>query len=151
AEELKGSLLVLTTSSPDKRDIYRLLFSSHNKTDHQAGLNLFYSDSGALGIAPRKTPEQTGHYEGNLSEKAAQQIARLQDEQTRQKIRLQLMAGGKQEFDPTRINIMGMTEDSGWKLIFDNPDQEKAFVEHIKQKLETKIRDKDRWLSDKLH
>ena len=39
-KELKGSLLVLTTSSPDKRDIYRQLFSSHAKDEnHFAGLD----------------------------------------------------------------------------------------------------------------
>lgn len=152
ARELKGSLLVLTTSSPDKRDIYRLLFSSHAKdANHHAGLDFFYTDSGALGIAPRKTREQTGGYEGNLDEKALQQLNTLQDSQVQQNIRLKLMAGADNEFNPQKINIIGMTEDSGWELKFNNEETEKKFVEIIIRELKPKLREQDYWLLEKLH
>jgi len=150
---LKGSLLVLTTSSPDKRDIYRLLFTSHAKgkkgehDEHHAGLNLFYTDSGSLGIAPRKTEEKTGAYEGNLDEKALQQLQILGEQQ--KKVRHSLRH--QSEFDADEVKIVGMTEDSGWKLIFDDKEQERQFVEAIIRKLKPKLRAEDEWLISTLH
>ncbi len=152
AKELKGSVLILTTSSPDKRDIYRELFSSHARDkDHHAGLDLYFTDSGALGIVPRKTPEQTGEYNGNLDEKSKQQLAILQDPTIQQNIRLKLKNGRDNEFDAEKVNIIGMTEDSGWELKFDNSKIQKQFIEKIIEKLRPELREKDNWLIDKLH
>ncbi|MFW0777570.1 MAG: hypothetical protein ACN2B6_07625 [Rickettsiales bacterium] len=142
---LRGSLLVLTTSSPDKRDIYRELFSAHAKEEnHQAGLDIYYTDSGALGIAPRKTPEQTGDYGGNLDEKALQQMQLLEDKDIHERIRHRLK--GNTEFDSEKINIVGMTEDSGWTLIFDDKNTEKKFIEAVKKRWEPQLREQDKWM-----
>lgn len=155
--ELKGSLLVLATSSPDKREIYRDFFINHDKVNdpsnraenHKAGLDLFFADSGALGIAPRKTPEKTGLYAGNLDEKVKQQMATLSDREVQENIRLKLKAAGGNAFDPEKINIMGMTEDSGMELIFKDDKTRRAFIDKIVDKIKPKLREQDYWLVDK--
>ncbi|MEZ5691237.1 MAG: hypothetical protein R3D71_06200 [Rickettsiales bacterium] len=150
-QELKNSVLILNTSSPDKRDIYREMFSSHNKgSDHHAGLDLFFTDSGSLGIVPRKTPEETGKYDGNLAEKSVQLLETLKENTIQQNIRLKLENGGTNEFDPKTVNIMGMTEDSGWKITFKDKNTEKKFVEKITKKIKPKLREKDQWLLNEI-
>lgn len=150
-QELKGSVLILSTSSPDKRDIYREMFSSHNKgSDHYAGLDLFFTDSGALGIVPRKTPEKTGDYGGNLDEKSVQQIEMLKDKAVQKDIRSKLQNGGSNEFDYKTVNLMGMTEDSGWKLTFENKNIERKFIDKITEKIKPRLREKDYWLLKKI-
>lgn len=149
--ELKGSMLILSTSSPDKRDIYRELFSSHAKdADHHAGLDLYYTDSGALGIAPRKTPEQTGDYHGNLKEKAILQLEGLRDETVQQSIRSRLASSARNEFDPETVKIIGMTEDSGWSIAFDNKVTQAKFIDAMQNELRPILRERDLWLIEKM-
>lgn len=147
ARELKGSLLILSTSSAEKRDIYRRLFSLLGKERNgAAGLDLYFTDSGALGITPSKTAEKTGFYKGNLDEKAAQQIATLRASES--KIRSNVFS--QNGIDSKTINIMGMTEDHGWKMVFDDEAIERKFVDRIKEKFASKLRQQDRWIIEKL-
>lgn len=150
AQELKHSLLILSTSSPDKREIYRGLFSSHGKKEHHAGLELYYTDSGALGIAPRKTAEMTNTYKGNLWEKAYQQLLYLQNTEYQERIRLKLDSHG-QNFKADEVNIVGMTEDSGWSIDFKDDAQKAQFIDIITREMKPKLRERDSWLLDKLH
>lgn len=145
--ELKGSLLLLTTSSPDKRVQYKRLFTSLDKKNKTAGIDAFIADSGAFGIAPTKTPEKTGNYQGNLDEKALLQLGMLREKSVTQAIRSRL---GANDFDATHINIMGMTEDSGWEIAFDSPDQKQNFIHEIKIIVAPLLRTRDQWLLDKL-
>ncbi|NBO18147.1 MAG: hypothetical protein EBV03_02785, partial [Proteobacteria bacterium] len=160
AKELKDSLLVLTTSSPDKRDLYRRLISGLGKdATHHAGLQLFFTDSGALGLPPRKTPEKTGIYAGNLDEKVKQQLATLSDQDVQRAIREDKLISqardlhdvNRNQFDPKTVNIMGMTEDSGMELVFKDKETERKFIDVIIRELKPKLRDQDMWLLDKLH
>lgn len=147
ADELKGSLLILSTSSPDKRDIYRLLISSHAKEDHHAGLNVYYTDSGALDIPPRKTPEADSDYEKHVFEKSNAQMDALKEQDDL--IRYKIAADG-QKFDPDDIKIVGVTEDSGWKQAFDDPSLEKKFIDLVIKELKPKIRKQNHYLLNDL-
>lgn len=158
AEELKGCLLVLTTSSPDKRKIYRQMFSAHDlDVNGKAGLDLFFTDSGSLGIPPIKTPEQSGDYFGNLREKAELQLANLRSMETQNKVRSRLAPAGKHkgaernQLDPNAIRILGLTEDSGWALKFEDKETERRFIDTIVRDLKPKLRQQDYWLLAKLH
>lgn len=160
AQELQDSLLVLSTSSPDKRDLYRRLISQLGMdTNYHAGLRVLFTDSGALGLPPRKTPEKTGVYAENLDEKAKQQLATLSDPAVEKDIRERKllpqkrndMDTGHNEFDPKTINILGMTEDSGMELVFKDKATERQFIDIIIRELKPKLRAQDGWLLEKLH
>ncbi len=150
--ELLHSIIVLSTSSPDKRDIYRLLFSELGKDDeHYAGLNAYFTDSGSLGIATRKTTEMTNDYDGNLGEKRDQQLKVLEDPGINELIGLKLHAVPNKLWGEDGIKVMGMTEDSGWQLVFEDAQTEKAFIDIIVRDLAPKLRPQDSWLLEKLH
>jgi hypothetical protein len=149
AQQLKQSLLVLTTSSPDKRDEYRQLFSLAGKDEGgAAGVDLYFTDSGALGLAPRKTPEKTGVYAGNLDEKVALQLTTLGNKKIQSGIRRKLAGGNL--FDTAKVNIMGMTEDSGMELDL-NAGMKKRFIDVIIRELTPRLREEDKWIVSKLH
>lgn len=157
ADELKHSLMVLSTSSADKRDIYCSLFSSHDKETegdlkHHAGVQFHSTDSGALGIVPRKTGEMTNSYKGNLYEKAYQQLELFRRKEVQREIRLMVKSKIHPEKDNPQFNIIGMTEDSGWSIAFDNDQQRQQFVDIITREITPKLRiPQDDWLIKKLY
>ncbi|MBY0406695.1 MAG: hypothetical protein K2Q01_03315, partial [Rickettsiales bacterium] len=152
ARELKRSLLVLTTSSPDKRDEYRALFNGLGKdAKHYAGLDLFFIDSGSVTIPPSKTAEQNSHYGKNLGEKLQQQLLTLSDPEVQKTIRAQLSPAPMNEFDPQKIKMRGMTEDSGMELTFKDKGAESRFIEKLGETLAPKLRKADKWLLKRIN
>lgn len=160
ADTLRGSLLILSTTSPDKRTIFRKLFTLLGIHDNprlgirqKAGVDLFFTDSGSVNIVPTKTSERTLDFHGNLDEKAVQQLGILKDADG--DIRKQLVQ--TKEFDPETIKIMGMTEDSGVSLVFETPEGEpdrekkRLFIEKVTALISDRIRDRDKpWLVEHL-
>lgn len=161
ALKLKGSLLILSTTSADKRDAFRKLFTSLGidaESDvlgvKSSGVDLSFTHSGLVNVVPSKTPEVTGSYDGNLDEKARQQIDILGQPDMMASIRAQLGRGNR--FDPATVRIMGMTEDAGFSLLFEDPAKRQAFIDNVKKiilpddRSKAVIRDEDRWLVDQL-
>ena len=152
AKELRQSLIILSTSSSDKRWIYRQLFTIFNlDSNKSAGLDAYYTDIGTLGIPPRITEEKTGEYMGNLSEKEIQLRGILQDKGNNSSIRNTLNSH-ENVFNPATIRIMGMTEDSGWNLIFETPEDNDKFLSEITTILLSRLEENNgKWLLSKIH
>jgi len=151
AKELKGAVAILGTTSPDKRDKYRALFSTLGMDgNHTGGTDFFFTDSGALRIVPVKLPERTNDYGGNLSEKSINQLETLEkyEKLIRNKLKVK---SGSQGFDPKTVNIIGITEDSGWQLEFANSQKEEKFLNAVKEKMDPQLRDKEKDLLDNLN
>ncbi len=155
--ELEDSLVVLVTSSPDKRSQYRTLFSTHDSPHHEGGqgVNFHFTDSGALGIAPRKTPEKESDYSAHVQEKSSASLDLLRSQNT--SIRNKLRQGTLD--NPNDIPLVVMTEDSGWELTFDHltgtsdeiEQQKSIFFADIERQLQDKFRDCDKeWLCQKI-
>lgn len=148
-------LVVLGTTSPDKRDIYRELFLNHGKEEEtkKAGLDVYYTDIGALGIPPRKTPEMDGEYDKHLDEKAENIYATLSPADVVASMRRKLEVkpeDRKKHFDPSKAKIIGMAEDSGMELLFKDKATEARFIDAVVTELKPRLRDRDHYLLDKL-
>ena len=135
-QALQDSLLVLSTTSPDKRSQFEKVL---------AGANLSFTHSGKLDVVLPKTPEKSGTYKDNAGEKNLQQQTTFGLSATQELIYSQL---GEQ--DKTR-KIVGMTEDSGWQISFEGADANKKrdFIIAVKKIVKDKIRSRDHnWLAN---
>jgi len=150
ADELSLSLVVLGTSSPDKRDKFRTMASVLDMSEDQktGGVNFFFTDSGALEIVLAKTPEMKGTYQGNLDEKIVQIFDTITEQENT--IRTKLTEDNNGQFDRKTVNIIGMVEDSGWSLDFKNEDEKNSFFKELRKELETELRPEAHWLMDKM-
>ncbi len=153
ASELKASLIVLSTTSADKRRKYQELFSYLGIDDHHktGGIDAFLTDSGAVGVVPSKTAEATNNYSGNLDEKTIQLLSYISEAEVQRNIRSRLSNGRGNVFNPETVNIVGMTEDSGWELEFSDQETKKIFTKKIEKLINKKLRSQDKWLTSEIH
>ncbi len=123
-----GSTIILSTTSPDKRAEYEVMFQRFD-------LNFIFLED--LGLSPQKTDEMTNSYDGNLLQKAAEVSLSLHTNLEAIKDRL-----GKVGFDISKP-IMGMVEDSGIEIYPINKDRKirAAFRKEFRKRIDERIYD----------
>ena len=143
---LQGAVVPLFSQSPDKKTKYRTLFSIHESAQGQGeGVDINFIDAGKFNIPPANTAEREGSYELHTEEKLAR--ARQAVTQHDASIRAKLRSGSIQHEDT--VNIVAMTEDSGWEVDFnhlDDPTIKQLFLDSIKSQLKARIREQDNWI-----
>ncbi len=143
---LKGAVVPLFSQSPDKKNKYRTLFSIHESAEGESsGVNLNFIDAGKFNIPPANTGEREGSYELHTEEKLAE--AKMAVQKNDASIRAKLRAGSIA--DEETVNIVAMTEDSGWAVDFDHLDDptiKQTFLNSVKEQLKERIRAEDDWI-----
>jgi predicted Rossmann-fold nucleotide-binding protein len=121
-----GSTLILSTTSPDKRQEYHALFQRYD-------INFIFLED--LGLSPQKTDEMTNTYEGNLLQKAAEVSLALHHNLTAIHDRL-----GSVGYDLEQP-ILGMVEDSGIEVFpaMEAESIQQAFHQQFKKNIDDRI------------
>ncbi len=143
-DALRGAAVILFTSSPDKRAKYQALFNGMKTKEggEEKGVDFYFTDSGALNIPPRKTPEKSGNYSSHASEKLEAALASIDDDIDG--IRAKLRRGTLS--NPDDIRLVAMVEDSGMHIKIKDTNKKTAFLEEVKNNISPFIRDKDAWI-----
>jgi hypothetical protein len=147
--ELTESLVALSTTSGDKRANFAIMFNVLGKEEdtHKAGVNFYFADIGQFGLVPQETDEDSGKYQDNLIGKSHRFLAELANKENKIKMRSAMRVDGKgNEFDYEAVNIIGMTEDSGWEVIFANDEQKQKFLTKARELLKPYIREGEEYL-----
>ncbi len=124
----KGSTIILSTTSPDKRAEYDQIFKRFD-------INFVFLED--LGLSPQKTDEMTNTYTGNLQQKAGELSVALHMNMEAIKGRLKTFG-----YDVTKP-IVGMVEDSGIEIYPINKEQKvrDAFRKEFKRRIDDRIHD----------
>ena len=127
-----GSILILTTTSQDKKSEYRQIFSKYH-------VHLLFSDE--LGLAPQKTDEMTGSFDNNLLEKAAKTSRMLRD--NLEKIEDILVDKGLVKREDLRKKggprVYGVCEDSGISFFTRDEDKNTKFYKTLIEKIKDRV------------
>lgn len=132
-----GSTIILSTTSPDKKDEYQKIFEKYD-------INFFiledFKDESGQRLSPQKTNEMKNSYTNNMLEKAAEMSLALHSNQSL--IREQLIEAGVYKYkDFMDVNgnqksdapqIVGMVEDSGIRFIRKTKQSVKSLHEYLK-------------------
>lgn len=145
-DRLSGSVLMLWTTAPVKRNRYLELFNAleHPEQPDQQGVNVYFTDSGSFNQAARKTPEKSGTYEDHTAEKLHKALYAAKEcgEELDTKLRHGLI--GKEIADKP---IVHMVEDSGWEIVIDDQEQKQAFLRSVEAQVKEFVRpEEDAWL-----
>jgi hypothetical protein len=153
-DKLRGKLWIYDTGNLNKFQKHEELFNLYDfKKDNQSdgnsfhgGLNAHIMHGGRVDVIPGNTPEMHGTTAANGFEKAQKQfnkywgVVKNEDGEqitllhsiTKNILRKPGDDNEKQEFDPRTIDVIGVTEDSEWHLVFKNePDKEQKFLTSI--------------------
>ena len=120
-----GSTIILSTTSPDKKEEYARIFRHYD-------VNFFTLED--FGLSPQKTDEMTGTYNNNLMQKAVELSQTLYH--YRKEIRSVLQ---KQGINGEQSKIIGMVEDSGMEVYPNDKHLREAFARELHHRLEEKI------------